>query len=216
MNLTQELQNLLNHVVSQVPAETLSTIGQSTQQIADLKIDRNALKVGEPVPNFSLPGATGQLVELQQLLALGPVVIAFYRGEWCPFCNLELHALQNALLEIKALGASLVAISPQMPDNSLSTSEKHNLTFEVLSDVGNKVAKQFGLVYTVPKAMQAVMTSFGTDLPASNGDESFELPLPATYIINTDGIVTFRFVDADFTKRLDPVEIITALSNLVA
>jgi AhpC/TSA family len=97
MNLTQELQNLLNQVASQVPAETLPKIGQSTQQIADLNIDRNALKVGEPVPNFSLPGATGQLVELQQLLALGPVVIAFYRGEWCPFCNLELHALQNAL-----------------------------------------------------------------------------------------------------------------------
>ncbi|BAZ11624.1 redoxin domain-containing protein [Calothrix sp. NIES-4071] len=214
MNLTQELQNLLNHVASQVPAETLSTIGQSTQQVADLKIDQKALKVGERVSNFSLPGATGQLVELQQLLAKGPVVIAFYRGEWCPFCNLELRALQNASPEIKALGASLVAISPQTPDNSLSTSEKHSLTFEVLSDVGNKVAKQFGLVYTVGEVMRAVMASFGTDLSASNGDDSFELPLPATYVIDTDGAVTFRFIDADFTKRLDPAEIITALSNL--
>ncbi len=147
MSLMTELQNLLNQVASQVPAETLSTIGQSTQQVADLKLDEKALKVGDRIPNFTLPSATERSVELQQLLARGPVVISFYRGLWCPFCNLELRALQNALPEINAFDASLVAISPQTPNNSLSTAEKHNLTFEVLSDVGNKVAKQFGLVY---------------------------------------------------------------------
>jgi peroxiredoxin len=209
-----ELQNLLNQVASQVPAETLSTIGQSTQQVADLKLDEKALKVGDRIPNFTLPSATERSVELQQLLARGPVVISFYRGLWCPFCNLELRALQNALPEINALDASLVAISPQTPDNSLSTAEKHNLTFEVLSDVGNKVAKQFGLVYIVPEAMRPVMESFGVDLPAYSGDACFELPLPTTYVVAADGTIAFRFIEPDFTKRLDSEDIIAALGNL--
>ncbi|WP_026734826.1 peroxiredoxin-like family protein [Fischerella sp. PCC 9605] len=216
MSLTEDLNNLRNHAVSQLSPETLAIIEKAIQQVANSGITEQALKIGDHVPNFTLPNAVGKSVELQQLLTQSSVVISFYRGVWCPYCNLELRALQQVLPELTALGASLVAISPQTPDNSLSTVEKHSLTFEVLSDVGNQVAKQFSLVYTVPTAMHPVIKSFGIDLPAYNGDDSFELPLTATYIINTDGTIGFSYVNPDYTQRLDPADIIAALSQLQA
>ena len=122
--------------------------------------------------------------------------------------------MQQSLPQIKALGAHLVAISPQLPDNSLSTAEKLALEFEVLSDAGNRVAKQFGLVFKLSDSMQQIYRNFGFDLPAANGEESFELPVPATYVIDQDGIITYAFVDADYTKRLDPVIIVEELQKL--
>jgi peroxiredoxin len=122
--------------------------------------------------------------------------------------------LQQALPKIESLGAKLVAISPQLPDNSLSTAEKLALTFEVLSDVGNKVARDYGLVYTMPEEMRTIYQDFGIDLPAANGDESYELPMPATYVIEKNGIIRLAFVDIDYTKRLDPEDVITALEKI--
>ena len=122
--------------------------------------------------------------------------------------------MQRSLPEIKALGAELVTISPQSPDNSLSTAEKLALEFEVLSDVGNKVARDFGLVFKLTEKMQEIYGSFGIDLPAANGDQSFELPIPATYVVSQDGIIAFAFIDADYTNRLDPETIITELKKL--
>jgi peroxiredoxin len=122
--------------------------------------------------------------------------------------------LQRALPEIEALGAQLVTVSPQLPDNSLSTAEKLDLTFEVLSDVGNGVAREFGLVFTLPEEMRSIYQDFGIDLPGANGDESFELPMPATYVIDKSGIVRLAFVDIDYTRRLDPEDIIDALKKL--
>jgi peroxiredoxin len=122
--------------------------------------------------------------------------------------------LQRTLPEIEALGAQLVTVSPQLPDNSLSTAEKLDLTFKVLSDVGNKVAREFGLVFTLPEEMRSIYQDFGIDLPGANGDESFELPMPATYVIDKSGIVRLAFVDIDYTRRLDPEDIIDALKKL--
>jgi peroxiredoxin len=122
--------------------------------------------------------------------------------------------LQRTLPEIEALGAQLVTVSPQLPDNSLSTAEKLDLTFEVLSDVGNRVAREFGLVFTLPEEMRSIYQDFGIDLPTANGDESFELPMPATYVIDKSGIVRLAFVDIDYTRRLDPDDIIDALKKL--
>ncbi len=122
--------------------------------------------------------------------------------------------MQRSLPEIKALGAELVTISTQSPDNSLSTAEKLALEFEVLSDVGNKVARDFGLVFKLTEKMQEIYGSFGIDLPAANGDQSFELPIPATYVVSQEGIITFTFIDADYTNRLDPETIITELKKL--
>jgi len=122
--------------------------------------------------------------------------------------------LQRALPEIEALGATLVTVSPQLSDNSLSTAEKLDLTFEVLSDEGNRVARDFGLVFTLPAEMRLIYQDFGIDLPAANGDESFELPVPATYVIDRRGIIRLAFVNIDYTKRLDPEEILAALKKL--
>jgi peroxiredoxin len=122
--------------------------------------------------------------------------------------------LQRTLPEIEALGTQLVTVSPQLPDNSLSTAEKLDLTFEVLSDVGNRVAREFGLVFTLPEEMRSIYQDFGIDLPGANGDESFELPMPATYVIDKSGIVRLAFVDIDYTRRLDPEDIIDALKKL--
>jgi peroxiredoxin len=122
--------------------------------------------------------------------------------------------LQRSLPEIKSQGAELVTISPQLPDNSLSTAEKLALEFEVLSDVGNKVAKSFGLVFKLSEKMQEIYKNFGIDLPTANGDQSFELPIPATYVVAKNGIIAFAFIDADYTNRLDPEIIVSELKKL--
>ncbi len=214
MTLAQEINDVLTYMQGNVPPETLATIGQSTETLGRSGITERSLKVGEPVPNFTLPNASGQPIQIQTLLAQGPVVISFYRGQWCPFCSLELAALQKALPEIKALNASLVAISPQTPDNTLSTVEKNNLEFEVLSDTGNQVAKQFGIVYQLSEEMREVQKGFGVHLSESNGDASYELPISATYVLRTDGRIVYAFTDPDFTKRLEPSEILAALKQL--
>lgn len=213
MTLAQEINNVLTYMQGNVPPETLAKIGQATETLSRSGITERALKVGDTVPNFTLPNASGQLISSQTLLAQGPVVISFYRGQWCPFCSLELAALQKALPEIKALNASLVAISPQTPDSTLSTVEKNNLEFEVLSDAGNQVAKQFGIVYQLSAEMREVQKGFGVNLSESNGDASYELPISATYVVG-NGRIVYAFTDPDFTKRLEPSEILAALKQL--
>ena len=143
----------------------------------------------------------------------GPVVLTWYRGGWCPYCNLPLHALQEELPSFKALGASLIAISPELPDNSISTAEKNNLGFEVLSDVRNAVAKKYGIVF---KLIEPVAESYnqGFGLNEHNGDQSNELPLAACYIIDTNGEVTYSFLDADYRNRAEPSEITKALEAM--
>ncbi len=214
MSLTQDLQQLQQQIRAKHSEDLKTVMDKATQNLADSGIVDNSLKVGDKIPNVQLPNAIGKVVKLQTLLKSGPVVIAFYRGQWCPYCNLELRTLQKYLPQIQELGAQLVTISPQTPDNSLSTTEKNELSFEVLSDEGNKVAKEFGLVFTVSEELRPIYEGFGIDLPAHNGDETFELPIPATYIVDSNGTIIQAFVEADYTKRLDPEEIITTLQNL--
>ena len=153
-------------------------------------------------------------VELADALANGPVVLTFYRGTWCPYCNTELRDLQAVLPEIEASGASLIAISPQQPDSSLSMQEKHSLTFPVLSDAGNEVSRAYGLVFSVGEDVQERYEAIGIDLAAINGDDAWELPVPATYVIDSEGVIRFAFVEADYTQRASPQEIIEALQSL--
>jgi len=153
-------------------------------------------------------------VRLSELLQHGPVVVAFYRGGWCPYCNLELRALQKSLTEIQKLGAQLVAISPQTPDSSLSTQQKDELQFRVLSDKHSAVARQFGLVFTLPEEIRTIYKGFGHDIAARNGDDSFELPFPATYVIGQARTIHFAFVNADYTKRAQPAAILKVLREL--
>lgn len=213
MNLTQELNAFKTKFQSSQPAEIKSVMENTTTDLINSKIAENSLKQGDKMPSFALPNAVGEEVTLASLLAKGTVVISFYRGGWCPYCNMELRALQQALSEIEAKGATLVAISPETPDSSLSTKEKNELSFEVLSDRNNTFAKQLGLVFTLPEVLRPIYHNFGIDIPTYNGDSTFELPLPATYVVDADGSVIYSFASADYTKRLDPTEIIKALAS---
>lgn len=214
MNLTQKLQEFRQQFTANQPETIKAVMAQTTTDLINSKIAEQSLGKGAKVANFALPNAVGKEVTLESLLAKGAVVISFYRGGWCPYCNLELRALQQVLPEIEAKGATLVAISPETPDSSLSTQEKNELSFEVLSDRGNIVAKQFGLVFTLDQSLRPIYESFGIDIPGYNGDDSFELPLPATYVLAPDGTIIFNYANADYTQRLDPTEIMTVLDNM--
>lgn len=176
----------------------------------------HALKVNDSAPDFSLPDAFGHEISLRTLLWTGLVVISFYRGEWCPFCNLELRALQQALPEITKLGANLIAISPEKPDNGIVLTEKNKLTFPVLSDFRNAVARQFGIVFRVGDKVQDLSRNvFRNDLALRNGEDSYELPVPATFVIDGRGIVRFAHVNVDYmTGRAEPKDVIDTLEGI--
>ena len=213
-DVAQQLQQQREKSAQKFPAEVRRVMKQKTEELARSGLVEKSLKVGDQAPDFELPNATGKTVRLSDLLQHGPVVVAFYRGGWCPYCNLELRALQKSLAEIEKLGAQLVAISPQTPDSSLSTQQKNELQFQVLSDKHNAVARQFGLVFTLPEEIRTIYKGFGHDLAARNGDDSFELPFPATYVIGQDRIIRFAFVNADYTKRAEPADILAVLREL--
>jgi peroxiredoxin len=172
----------------------------------------SAKQVGEKAPNFTLNNALGQPVELSDYLKKGKVVLTWYRGGWCPYCNLTLHQLQEELPNFKANGATLIALTPELPDKSISTSEKHDLEFEVLSDIGNKIAKEYGIVFKLTDEV-AGMYNESFDMNGYNGDESNELPLAATYIINEDGEIIYAFLNADYRNRAEPSTLTEFLKN---
>lgn len=212
MSLTQQLLEK-KEASKKYPAEKRKVMLESTQALIDADLSGQALGKGDKIPEFTLPDATGNSIAISDLLAKGKVVLSFYRGGWCPYCNLELRALQGILSDIQATGASLVAVSPQTPDHSLSTKEKNELAFPVLSDEENVVAKELGLVFQLPEPLQEVYDGFGLDLPKHNGNNDYELPMPATYIIDTDGSILYAFVPEDYTERLDPEDILKQLNH---
>jgi peroxiredoxin len=173
-----------------------------------------ALAVGDAAPGFALPDAMGRETRLSDLLARGPVVLTFYRGSWCPYCNTQLRDYQLALPDIEAAGASLVAVSPQTPDSTMTIVERQSLAFPVLSDVGNAVSRAYGLVFAVDAGTREQYRAVGIDLAASNGTDTWELPVPATYVVAPDGTVRFAFVEADYTRRATPAQIVEALETL--
>src|SRR5215467_1400009 len=209
--LQQQIETLQAQLAQQLPAEVLAELSKSITTLVQTGIAQQSVKVGERAPDFTLPDVDGSPVTLSELLKHGPVVLTFYRGEWCPWCNLTLRAYQRILPQIRALGASLVAVSPQTPEHSLSTVEKKELTFPVLSDVGNLVARKYRLVFTLEQTIRTLYTTIGADLPSFNGDPSWELPMPATFLLAQDGTVRLAFVDEDFTHRLEPATLLNGL-----
>ena len=184
------------------------------QEILAQDLESTAAKQGSMAPEFSLQNATGERVSLQQLLKEGKVVLTFYRGAWCPYCNLHLSALQGRLEAITQLGAQLAAISPQTTDRSHSVVEKNNLRFPVLSDVSNHVACALGLVFEFSNELRAVYKGFGVDLREFNGDDSWTLPVPATFIVNQDGTIAKVWGDVDYRRRAEPDDLVSALRVL--
>jgi len=174
----------------------------------------HALAVGERAADFELPNARGQRVRLADRLERGPVVLIFYRGAWCPFCNLQLRSFQQALPEVEALGASLLAVSPQLPDGSRAMVDKNALTFEVLSDRHSTVASAYGITFTLAPTDQALFLEVGNDLDKANGDKSWVLPAPSTFVIATDATIHHARVGPDYTSRIAPDEILSALRTI--
>jgi peroxiredoxin len=201
-----DFEKVADEKTKQIYEEGLLAVAQSG-------VLKSAKNVGDMAPDFTLKNALGKEVSLQDYLAKGPVVLVWYRGGWCPYCNINLHFLQRELPNIKAQGTNLLALTPELPDESLKTSEKHQLDFEVLSDVGNKVAKQYGVVFKLTDEVARIYNEkFG--LNSHNGDSSNELPLAATYIINTDGKIVYAFLDADYRERAEPAEITDFLKKM--
>ena len=197
------------------PLSVQETMLKATKKLADASISKNALKVGDIVSEIKLQNALGNEVSLFDTLENNDfAIVSFYRGEWCAYCNFELKALQGRNEEFEELGAKLIAVSPQSPDSSLSTKEKNELQFEVLSDNNNVIAKEYGLVFSLDEELRPIYLSFGIDIPSKNDEDSYEIPMPATYLINKNKEIVFAFIDEDYTKRCEPQDIIDTLKSL--
>jgi peroxiredoxin len=195
------------------PKETMDLYDGAINDLRESGILERALSVGDTAADFALPSATGDTVRLSALLDEGPVVITWYRGGWCPYCNMTLAAWRKAAPMVAAQGAQLVAISPEVPDSSLSTKQKNELDFHVLSDPGNTVARTYNIAYQLPDEIVESYSKFFS-LSEYNGDERNELPLSVTYIIDPDRIVRYAFLDADYKKRAEPADVLSALKQL--
>jgi peroxiredoxin len=213
MSLKEQLAEFRAAWRERVPAERQQILLRHIQELRDGAVSKTMLKVGDRAPSIVLPDAKGETVDVRALLKQGPVIVTFYRGGWCPFCNLELKAYQEVLPDVAAAGASLVAISPEKPDETISTAEKNALKFPVLSDVGQKVGRAFGLVYDFSDDLRIAYNGFGLDIPAKNGAvDEWALPVSATYVIGRDGTIIYANTDVDYRDRADPLDVLEALT----
>lgn len=191
--------------------ETQSVHVRVVQQLQEQRIVDRALKVGAHAPQFQLPDHRGETISSAELLSHGPLVVSFFRGRWCPFCVAQLEAMSFILPAIKSAGASLVAISPQSVKQSFFMADQHKLGFPLLSDSGNKIATGFGLTYSVPEEQRAIYKRAFVNLPFVNEDASWTLPIPATFVLDRQGIITYMSANEDYTQRPEPADILRAL-----
>lgn len=189
--------------------------GGGTREAAQAKQDENGpLQVGDRAPDFRLLSQNNQLVSLESTLQSGPVVLTWYRGGWCPYCNTELAALQKALPEFEKLGVTVIALSPETQENALGTTEKLGLRFLVLTDDENQIAKKYRLDFELDERTVRRYSGFGIDVAATNDSAKHELPIPATYVIDTDGVIRFAYTDDDYRKRADVDDVVAAAAKL--
>ena len=214
MKLREELEALTQEVRAATQPYVLETLGKAVADLKKADFTQRALKVGERAGNFSLPDVYGNTITLSQLLVEGPVILVFYRGGWCPYCNLTLRAWQKVLPDIYELGAQVVAISPEKSENNLATIRKNRLDYIVLTDTSSEVARQFGVSFVLPAYLKRLYKTFGLNLEKYNDARTVELPIPATFLINTDQAIQYAYADEDYAQRADPDEILTALSAL--
>lgn len=193
------------------PAFVHPIMERGTAELIASGAAQRALKVGDKAPAFILNDPEGKPVSSAELLTRGPLAISFYRGVWCPYCNMELQALEAARSDIEATGASLIAISPQKPANSRRSQRENKLGFPILSDPGNEVAEAFELKFTLPDYLVDLYKQLGNNLPLVNGDESWTLPMPGRFAIGQDGVIRYAEVNPDYTRRPEPADLIPAL-----
>jgi peroxiredoxin len=211
--LAERLEQITTQVASLVPAEKRRAPEQWIEELRAAGAAGHILPVGSQAPDFELSDVNKQPVRSRDLLARGRLVVAFYRGRWCPYCVAQLEALRDASPAIAARGAALVAISPQTVQQSSFAAEQHELRFPVLSDAGNRVARRFGVAASLPDYLREHYKRVFVNLPHCNGDSSWELPLPATFLMERDGRVLWSWADPDFRRRAEPADILQALSS---
>ncbi len=214
MTLTKQLQDQQDGFRQNAAQDIQNAMDEATNRLAASGITDAAPKQRSKLLNFDLANQTGEKRSLTNLIKNGPVVVTFYRGGWCPYCNLELRAWQQALPEITALGATLVAITPELPDESLTTSEKNALEFETLTDLDSAYAREIGLVFSLPDELRPIYADFGIDIEKHNGKGQFDLPLAATFVVDRNQTIVNAYVNADYTKRQEPSEVLDTLKNL--
>jgi len=193
------------------PPEVRELMERATAELIASGAAARALKAGDRAPDFMLEAQDGTQIASRDLLAEGPLVVSFYRGVWCPYCNMELQALQAALPDFSAAGARLVAISPQNRVNSRKSVRENGLDFPILSDPGNAIAAAFGLRFTMPSYLVNLYLSLGNNLPLFNGDASWTLPMPARFVIGSDGVIAYAEVNPDYTRRPEPADMLPAI-----
>jgi len=198
-------------IAKYVLAETQAVHARAVAGLKQERLAANILPVGAKIPEFQLQGHDGKTISSSDLLAKGRLVLCFIRGRWCPFCVAQMEAMNVILPEIERAGATIGAVSPQTIKQSFFMRDQHKLHFALLSDTGNRVARQFGLTYRIPEEQKAVYQRAFVNLPFVNGDDSWELPIPATYIIDRDGSVLYASANEDYTERPEPADIVRFL-----
>ncbi|SDJ60012.1 peroxiredoxin-like family protein [Chryseobacterium jejuense] len=209
--LAKQIEYLNQELSSQLPQEILYAFGKSIEDLKTKRMEENSIQIGNQMPEFSLPNALGKIINSEDIIKNGKIILAFYRGSWCPYCNLELKSLQDNLSRIKNKGATLIAVSPQSPDHSLSMTEKNNLEFEVLTDIDNNFAKKLGIDFQLQDFVLPYYNGLGIHLSDFNKNEDNTLPVPAVFVVDENRVVTYKFLDVNYMNRLDVEELIQSL-----
>lgn len=211
--LAKELTALQEQYKKNLPPEMSQVMEKGIQQVSASPVMKAAKKTGDKAPDFMLPSSAGPYVQLNERLAQGPVVIVWYRGGWCPYCNLQLAAWERHIKDLQDAGGQLIAISPELPDSAMSTAERHKADYTVLSDTGAVVARSYGIVYALPEEVAKIYAQ-ALNLEAYNGNKRMEMPLSATYVIDKEGVIRYSFLEADYRKRAEPSEVIEVVKKL--
>lgn len=212
--ISERFEALRTQNAAKAPPAVLAVGARQRQALIDSKILETAVQIGDKMPAFALPNAKGDTVTSAELLADGPLVLVFYRGSWCPFCNLQLIGYQERIADFNKAGANIVAIGAEHPDKSLKVVNTFELGFEVLTDAQLKYANECGVAYEFTPELDSTVLSFGFDLRARNQTDKATLPLASTYVIDTDGTVKYAFLNVDYTFRAEPDEVLAVLNNL--
>jgi peroxiredoxin len=213
--LEEALQNMREHVARQLPPAMHARLSAAIDELVLSNPAAGSLRAGQVAPEFTLPDTAGRRFTLSEGLRTGPMIVTFYRGSWCPYCDLTLRAYSKMIPQLRQAGAQLVAISPQRADAAVPNAAEHRqLDFPVLSDAGNRVAREYGLVYSVAAPMRALFADFGLDVPSVNGITSWELPVPATFLVTPDSRIRWAYVESDYRLRAEPQRLLQALANI--
>ena len=216
MVLQDKLDALKAECLAKTPPKVTLVRQRAVEGLAASGLAERAMHAGEQAPAFQLRDGYGGAFSSREALRRGPIVLVFYRGNWCPYCNIDLRAIEAASHDIRSLGASLVVVSQQTPDNSLETQRRNGLSFASLVDAGGKVAHAFGLRWKFSDELRAVEEASGMDLAAFNGDPSWTLTMPARYVVAPGGMIEYADISVDYTQRGDPSELIPVLAHLAA